>query len=81
MSLFYIQEGVGDTNDSFAYDGHRVRKWNVSTAKYGEVQFEYFTCLFVEWFSQADTQILLKYFVALLLLYVHWISDGYSVSS
>ena len=31
------QEGVGDTNDSFAYDGHRVRKWNVSTAKYGEV--------------------------------------------
>ena len=48
MSLFYIQEGVGDTNDSFAYDGHRVRKWNVSTAKYGEVQFEYFTCLFVE---------------------------------
>lgn len=32
------QEGVGDTTDSFAYDGHRVRKWNVSTGKYGEVQ-------------------------------------------
>ena len=29
----------------------------------------------------SQTQILLKYFVALLLLYVHWISDGYSVSS
>lgn len=33
---FTNEEGVGDTNDSFAYDGHRVRKWNVSTAKYGE---------------------------------------------
>ena len=31
------QEGVGDTTDSFAYDGHRVRKWNVQTGKYGEV--------------------------------------------
>ena len=48
MSPFCIQEGVGDTNDSFAYDGHRVRKWNVSTAKYGEVKFVYFTCLLVE---------------------------------
>ena len=47
-SPFCIQEGVGDTNDSFAYDGHRVRKWNVSTAKYGEVKFAYFTCLLVE---------------------------------
>lgn len=33
-----MQEGVGDTPDSFAYDGHRVRKWNVMTGKYGEVQ-------------------------------------------
>ncbi|EDO45063.1 predicted protein, partial [Nematostella vectensis] len=33
---FTNEEGVGDTADSFAYDGHRVRKWNVSTAKYGE---------------------------------------------
>ena len=43
--LLSKQEGVGDTNDSFAYDGHRVRKWNVSTAKYGEVQYVYSTCL------------------------------------
>ena len=35
--LVVLQEGVGDTQDSFAYDGHRVRKWNLSTAKYGEV--------------------------------------------
>ena len=33
----FIQEGVGDTPDSYAYDGHRVRKWNVATGKYGEV--------------------------------------------
>ena len=33
-----LQEGVGDTPDSFAYDGHRVRKWNVMTGKYGEVK-------------------------------------------
>ena len=35
--LCYLQEGVGDTSDSYAYDGHRVRKWNMSTGKYGEV--------------------------------------------
>ncbi len=33
----FLQEGVGDTADSYAYDGHRVRKWNVATGKYGEV--------------------------------------------
>jgi len=33
---FTNEEGVGDTADSYAYDGHRVRKWNVSTGKYGE---------------------------------------------
>lgn len=33
---FTNEEGVGDTPDSFAYDGHRVRKWNVVTGKYGE---------------------------------------------
>ncbi|XP_065673661.1 E3 ubiquitin-protein ligase RNF123 isoform X2 [Hydra vulgaris] len=33
---FTNQEGVGDTSDSYAYDGHRVRKWNMSTGKYGE---------------------------------------------
>ncbi|XP_034940002.1 E3 ubiquitin-protein ligase RNF123-like [Chelonus insularis] len=28
--------GVGDTVNSYSYDGNRVRKWNVSTNKYGE---------------------------------------------
>ena len=37
MFNFLPKEGVGDTPDSFAYDGHRVRKWNVTTGKYGEV--------------------------------------------
>ena len=37
MFNFLPKEGVGDTTDSFAYDGHRVRKWNVTTGKYGEV--------------------------------------------
>ncbi|KFM72197.1 E3 ubiquitin-protein ligase RNF123, partial [Stegodyphus mimosarum] len=33
---FSQEKGVGDTFHSYAYDGHRVRKWNVSTYKYGE---------------------------------------------
>ncbi|XP_065316248.1 E3 ubiquitin-protein ligase RNF123-like isoform X2 [Gordionus sp. m RMFG-2023] len=33
---FSHEQGVGDTPESFAYDGNRIRKWNVSTAKYGE---------------------------------------------
>ncbi|XP_054715787.1 LOW QUALITY PROTEIN: E3 ubiquitin-protein ligase RNF123-like [Uloborus diversus] len=33
---FSQEKGVGDTTHSYAYDGHRVRKWNVSTYKYGE---------------------------------------------
>ncbi|XP_066594474.1 E3 ubiquitin-protein ligase RNF123-like [Prorops nasuta] len=33
---FNQQSGVGDTPNSFAYDGNRVRKWNMSTHKYGE---------------------------------------------
>ncbi|CAN8025302.1 unnamed protein product [Ixodes persulcatus] len=33
---FSQEKGVGDTQDSYAYDGNRVRKWNVSTYKYGE---------------------------------------------
>lgn len=41
--LISPQEGVGDTADSFAYDGHRVRKWNVSTGKYGEVKLEIYS--------------------------------------
>lgn len=32
-----VQEGVGDTPDSYAYDGNRVRKWNVTTTNYGKV--------------------------------------------
>lgn len=33
-----VQEGVGDTPDSYAYDGNRVRKWNVTTTNYGKVK-------------------------------------------
>ncbi|XP_073718060.1 E3 ubiquitin-protein ligase RNF123 [Misgurnus anguillicaudatus] len=33
---FNQEEGVGDTPDSYAYDGNRVRKWNVSTTNYGK---------------------------------------------
>ncbi|XP_029043573.1 E3 ubiquitin-protein ligase RNF123-like [Osmia bicornis bicornis] len=33
---FNQQLGVGDTVNSYAYDGNRVRKWNVATHKYGE---------------------------------------------
>lgn len=33
----FSQEGVGDTPDSYAYDGNRVRKWNVTTTNYGKV--------------------------------------------
>ncbi|KAM4583210.1 E3 ubiquitin-protein ligase RNF123 isoform 4-T5 [Fundulus diaphanus] len=35
-ALFPPQEGVGDTPDSYAYDGNRVRKWNVTTTNYGK---------------------------------------------
>ncbi|XP_047367555.1 E3 ubiquitin-protein ligase RNF123 isoform X4 [Vespa velutina] len=31
-----MESGVGDTVNSYAYDGHRVRKWNVIPTKYGE---------------------------------------------
>ena len=27
---------MGDTADSYAYDGNRLRKWNMKTMKYGE---------------------------------------------
>ncbi|XP_008211688.1 E3 ubiquitin-protein ligase RNF123 isoform X2 [Nasonia vitripennis] len=33
---FNQESGVGDIVNSYAYDGNRVRKWNVSTHKYGE---------------------------------------------
>lgn len=32
---FSEEKGVGDTPDSYAYDGNRQRKWNVATFKYG----------------------------------------------
>lgn len=32
---FSEEKGVGDTQDSYAYDGNRQRKWNVATFKYG----------------------------------------------
>ncbi|XP_066957839.1 E3 ubiquitin-protein ligase RNF123-like isoform X1 [Macrobrachium rosenbergii] len=32
---FSKEKGVGDTPDSYAYDGNRQRKWNVATYKYG----------------------------------------------
>uniref|UniRef100_A0A8C7FJF4 RING-type E3 ubiquitin transferase n=1 Tax=Oncorhynchus kisutch TaxID=8019 RepID=A0A8C7FJF4_ONCKI len=35
-SLRWCTEGVGDTPDSYAYDGNRVRKWNVTTTNYGK---------------------------------------------
>lgn len=34
---FSFEEGVGDTQDSYSYDGSRLRKWNIRTQKYGEV--------------------------------------------
>lgn len=30
-----MDTGVGDTAHSYAYDGGRVRKWNVATTPYG----------------------------------------------
>ncbi len=38
-----VQEGVGDTSDSYAYDGNRVRKWNVTTTNYGKVKTQRLT--------------------------------------
>ncbi|KAK3886649.1 hypothetical protein Pcinc_009204 [Petrolisthes cinctipes] len=34
---FSEEKGVGDTPDSYAYDGNRQRKWNVATYRYGAV--------------------------------------------
>ncbi|KAL4226861.1 hypothetical protein ACF0H5_014840 [Mactra antiquata] len=33
---FSQEEGVGDTENSYAYDGSRQRKWNKTTQKYGD---------------------------------------------
>jgi hypothetical protein len=33
---FRGEEGVGDAPDSYAYDGKRLRKWNVKSGVYGQ---------------------------------------------
>ncbi|XRA97558.1 E3 ubiquitin-protein ligase RKP [Pycnococcus provasolii] len=33
---FTHEEGVGDASDSYAYDGKRVKKWNVASQPYGQ---------------------------------------------
>ena len=33
---FTNEEGVGDAQDSYAYDGKRIRKWNVNCEQYGQ---------------------------------------------
>ena len=33
---FTTQEGVGDTENSFAFDGKRIKKWNKGAVDYGE---------------------------------------------
>jgi Kip1 ubiquitination-promoting complex protein 1 len=33
---FTQEEGVGDTPDSYAYDGKRCRKWHVRSGEYGD---------------------------------------------
>ncbi|KAK3927051.1 E3 ubiquitin-protein ligase RNF123 [Frankliniella fusca] len=35
-SKFGVGQGVGDTYDSYAFDGCRVRKWNMTADDYGE---------------------------------------------
>lgn len=32
---FNNEEGVGDAADSYAWDGKRVQRWNVTNAPYG----------------------------------------------
>ena len=36
LNIIIVIIAIGDTVNSYAYDGNRVRKWNVSTCKYGE---------------------------------------------
>jgi Kip1 ubiquitination-promoting complex protein 1 len=33
---YTMEEGIGDTEDSYAYDGKRRRKWNVEPESYGQ---------------------------------------------
>ncbi|KAF2361868.1 SPRY domain [Trinorchestia longiramus] len=35
-SHFNAEKGVGDTPDSYSYDGNRQRSWNTSSRKYGD---------------------------------------------
>lgn len=36
LTVYTSEDGVGDSRDSFAYDGKRKRKWNVASTEYGE---------------------------------------------
>lgn len=36
LTVYTSEDGVGDSRDSYAYDGKRVRKWNVESMSYGE---------------------------------------------
>ena len=36
VTVYTSEDGVGDSRDSFAYDGKRKRKWNVASTEYGE---------------------------------------------
>jgi len=36
FASFTTQEGVGDTEHSFAFDGKRIKKWNKGAVEYGE---------------------------------------------
>lgn len=43
---FTLEEGIGDSTHSYAYDGKRQRKWNVTAAPYGDrwTAGDYITC-------------------------------------
>lgn len=34
---FTIESGVGDNETSYAYDGYRVKKWNLENKDFGEM--------------------------------------------
>ena len=33
---FYPERGVGDDETSYAYDGFRIKKWNLDSINYGQ---------------------------------------------
>ena len=44
----FLQDGVGDTTYSFAFDGSRIQKWNMKMhSKYGEVCLHSFSSFFI----------------------------------